>query len=112
MRRARAQAYGLAGAAFGLGFVAGPVLGGLLGAAAQSWISRSVRADEQGTVQGALTGIGAVAETVVPITAGLAFGWSLTYAWPGSVYLGAAVFAAGSALLLAATPDVAPRAVE
>ncbi|GAB3840967.1 TCR/Tet family MFS transporter [Micromonospora andamanensis] len=82
------------------------VLGSLAGTAAQSWISRAVRADEQGTVQGALTGIGAVAETVVPITAGVAFGWSLTYASPGSVYLGAAVFAAGSALLLAATPDV------
>ncbi|GIJ31149.1 MFS transporter [Micromonospora sediminimaris] len=87
------------------------VLGSLAGAAAQSWISRSVRADEQGTVQGALTGIGAVAETVVPITAGVAFGWSLTYASPGLVYLGAAVFAAGSALLLAATPDVVPRAM-
>nr|WP_275410268.1 MFS transporter [Micromonospora andamanensis] len=82
------------------------VLGSLAGTAAQSWISRAVRADEQGTVQGALAGIGAVAETVVPITAGVAFGWSLTYASPGSVYLGAAVFAAGSALLLAVTPDV------
>ncbi|WBB90894.1 MFS transporter [Verrucosispora sp. WMMC514] len=82
------------------------VLGSLAGVAAQAWISRTARADEQGTVQGALTGIGAVAETVVPITAGVAFGWSLTYASPGSVYLGAAVFAAGAALLLAATPDV------
>ncbi len=43
----------------------------------------------------------------MPITAGVAFGWSLTYASPGLVYLGAAVFAAGAALLLAATPDVA-----
>ncbi|MBQ1024814.1 MFS transporter [Micromonospora sp. C95] len=82
------------------------VLGSLAGAAAQSWIARAVRAEEQGTVQGALTGIGAVAETIVPITAGVAFGWSLTYASPGSVYLGAAVFAAGAALLLATTPDV------
>ncbi|MBQ1052614.1 MFS transporter [Micromonospora sp. C51] len=88
------------------------VLGSLAGAAAQSWIARTVRADEQGTVQGALTGIGAVAETVVPVTAGVAFGWSLTYASPGLVYLGAAVFAAGAALLLAATPDVAPKAME
>ncbi|MGC1213437.1 MAG: MFS transporter [Micromonospora sp.] len=82
------------------------VLGSIGGAAGQSWISRSVRADEQGTVQGALTGIGAVAETVVPVAAGTAFGWSLTYASPGLVFVGAAAFAASSALLLAATPDV------
>jgi DHA1 family tetracycline resistance protein-like MFS transporter len=82
------------------------VLGSVGGAAAQSWISRSVRANEQGTVQGALTGIGAVAETVVPVAAGAAFGWSLAYASPGLVFVGAAAFAAFAALLLAATPDV------
>lgn len=82
------------------------VLGSLAGAATQSWISRSVRADEQGTVQGALTAIGAGAETVVPAAAGVAFGWSLTYASPGLVFVGAAACAAVSALLLAATPDV------
>ncbi|GAA3529804.1 TCR/Tet family MFS transporter [Nonomuraea rosea] len=82
------------------------VLGSVGGAAAQSWISRNVRADEQGTVQGALTGIGAIAETVVPVAAGAAFGWSLAYASPGLVFVGAAAFAALSALLLAATPDV------
>lgn len=80
------------------------VLGSVGAAAAQSWISRGVRAHEQGTVQGALTGIGAVAETVVPVAAGTAFGWSLAYASPGLVFVGAAVFAAGSALLLASTP--------
>ncbi|MGB2571770.1 MFS transporter [Micromonospora citrea] len=83
------------------------VLGSLAGAAAQSWVSRSVRADEQGTVQGALTGIGAVAETVVPVAAGAAFGWLLAYASPGLVFVGAAACAALSALLLAATPETA-----
>ncbi|MEV4112286.1 MFS transporter [Nonomuraea sp. NPDC049695] len=82
------------------------VLGSVGGAAAQSWISRNVRDDEQGTVQGALTGIGAVAETVVPVAAGTVFGWSLAYASPGLVFVGAAAFMALSALLLAATPDV------
>ncbi|MGX7674082.1 MFS transporter [Plantactinospora sp. DSM 117369] len=81
------------------------VLGSVGGAAARSWISRNVRADEQGTVQGALTGIGAIAETVVPVAAGTAFGWSLTNASPGLVFVGAAAFAAVSTLLLAATPD-------
>jgi DHA1 family tetracycline resistance protein-like MFS transporter len=88
------------------------VLSSVGGAAARSWISRNVRADEQGTVQGALTGIGAVAETVVPVTAGAAFGWSLAYASPGLVFVGAAAFGAVSALLLAATPDVRTAPIE
>jgi DHA1 family tetracycline resistance protein-like MFS transporter len=82
------------------------MLGSVGGAAAQSWISRTVRADEQGTVQGTLTGIGAVAETLVPVAAGTAFGWLLAYAAPGLVFAGAAASAVLSALLLAATPDV------
>ncbi|WP_194821992.1 MFS transporter [Micromonospora sp. S-DT3-3-22] len=133
---ARARAYGLVGAASGLGFVAGPTVGGLLGvvwlagtafvtapwllylllavgvlastggAAAQSWLSRVVPADGRGTVQGALTGVGAAAETVVPVLAGTAFAWSLVHASPGLVFVGAAVFAAGSTLLLVTTPDL------
>ncbi|MFY1684645.1 MFS transporter [Micromonospora sp. WMMD730] len=81
------------------------VLAAAGGAAAQSWLSRIVPADERGTVQGALTGVGAVAETVVPVLAGTAFAWSLAHASPGLVFVGAAVFAAGSTLLLATTPD-------
>ncbi|TDC41518.1 MFS transporter [Micromonospora sp. KC213] len=81
------------------------VLGSVAGPATQSWISRNVRADEQGTVQGALTGLGAVAETLVPVAAGAAFGWSLAYASAGLVFLGAAAFAALSTLLLATMPD-------
>jgi len=83
------------------------VLGAVGGAAGQSWISRSAGAGEQGTVQGALSGIGALAETVVPVTAGAVFGWSLAYGAPGLVFAGAAVFGAVSALLLAATPGPA-----
>jgi MFS transporter, DHA1 family, tetracycline resistance protein len=83
------------------------VLGSVGGAAAQAWISRTVRADEQGTVQGALTGIGAIAETLVPVTAGAAFGWTLAHASPGLVFAGAATFAAAATLLLLTTP--APR---
>jgi DHA1 family tetracycline resistance protein-like MFS transporter len=81
------------------------VLGSIGATAGQSWTSRTVRADEQGTVQGALTGISAIAETVVPLAAGSAFGWSMTYGLPGLVFLVAAAFAACSALLLASTPD-------
>jgi DHA1 family tetracycline resistance protein-like MFS transporter len=80
------------------------VVGSVGAVAAQSWISRSARADEQGTVQGALTGIGAIAETVVPVAAGAAFGWSMAYGQPGLMFVVAAVFAAASALLMAATP--------
>ncbi|MFG1604550.1 MFS transporter [Actinoplanes sp. NPDC049265] len=83
------------------------VLGGAGGPAAQSWISRITRPDEQGTVQGALTGLGAVAETVVPVAAGAVLGWSLAYQAPGLIFIGAAAAAAVSTLLLAATPVVA-----
>jgi MFS transporter, DHA1 family, tetracycline resistance protein len=85
------------------------VLSSVGGAAAQSWVSRSIRAGEHGTVQGALTGIGAAAEMVVPVAAGTVFGWSLAHASPGLVLVGAAVFAALSVLLLSATPDARLR---
>jgi DHA1 family tetracycline resistance protein-like MFS transporter len=84
------------------------VLSSVGGAAAQSWMSRAAGADEQGTVQGALTGISAIAETVVPIGASTAFAWSLTYSLPGLVFLAAAAFAGASTLWLAATPAASP----
>ncbi|MBB2947664.1 DHA1 family tetracycline resistance protein-like MFS transporter [Actinoplanes lutulentus] len=82
------------------------ILGSIAGAASQSWLSGVVGPDEQGTVQGALTGIGAVAETVVPVTAGAVFAWSLSYATPGLIFLAAAAFTAASALLLSTTPAI------
>ncbi|WP_051799753.1 MFS transporter [Catenuloplanes japonicus] len=75
------------------------------GAAELSWVSRTVHDDEQGTVQGALTGIGAAAETAVPLAAGVIFGWSLAYAFPGLVFVVAAGFRLMSAFLLATTPQ-------
>jgi DHA1 family tetracycline resistance protein-like MFS transporter len=86
------------------------VLGGIGAAATQSWISNATGADEQGTVNGALTATGAIAEMAVPVTAGAAFAWSLTAATPGAVFIGAALFAAASALLLASTPSPSPGA--
>ncbi|MBM7081511.1 hypothetical protein [Micromonospora humidisoli] len=56
------------------------VLATVGGVAVQAWLSRIVRAEEQGTVQGALTGMGAAAESVVPVPAGAVFAWSL-FAW-------------------------------
>jgi DHA1 family tetracycline resistance protein-like MFS transporter len=87
------------------------VLGSIGGAAAQSWISRATGADEQGTVNGALTGSSAIAEMVVPVAAGAAFAWSLTHSLAGLVFVGAAFFAAASTLILAATAatDHTPR---
>ncbi|WP_422769846.1 MFS transporter [Plantactinospora sp. WMMC1484] len=82
------------------------VIGSIGGAAVLSWISRTARADEQGIVQGAVTGVGSVAETLVPVAAGAVFGWSLAYASPGLIFVGAAVFAAASAILLVVTPDL------
>lgn len=80
------------------------VLGVFGGAAAQSWLTRCTGPGEQGTVQGALTGVGAMAEAIVPVTAGVAFGGLLTYGNPGLLFVLAALLAAGSALLYAVTP--------
>lgn len=81
------------------------VLGVLAVAATMSWISRQIGDDEHGTVQGALSGITAAAETVVPAAAGAVFGASLAYGMPGLVFVLAAILAAVSALLLTRTPD-------
>jgi DHA1 family tetracycline resistance protein-like MFS transporter len=74
------------------------------GAAERSWLSRSIGAGEQGTVQGALTGVGAIAEACVPVTAGVAFASLISYGSPALIFAGAAVFAAASAFLLLTTP--------
>ncbi|MEU4623938.1 MFS transporter [Actinoplanes sp. NPDC023801] len=78
------------------------------GAAERSWISRGIRPGEQGTVQGALTGVGAMAEACVPVTAGVAFASLISYGSPALIFAGAAVFAAASTLLLATTPGQHP----
>jgi DHA1 family tetracycline resistance protein-like MFS transporter len=75
--------------------------------AAQSWISRSIGAAEQGTVQGALTGVGAIAEACVPVTAGVIFGSLIGYGHPPLIFAAAAAFAATSTFLLATTREPA-----
>jgi DHA1 family tetracycline resistance protein-like MFS transporter len=75
------------------------------GVAAQSWISRSIRTDEQGAVHGALTGVAAVAETCVPVTAGLAFACLISYGSPALIFAGAAFFAAAGTILLTTVRD-------
>lgn len=85
------------------------ILASIGGASAQSWISRTTGADEQGTVQGALTSGAALAEAAIPAMASALFAWSLTWGFPGLPFLGAGVVAAsGAALLAAAEPS--PRA--
>jgi DHA1 family tetracycline resistance protein-like MFS transporter len=79
------------------------ILSGIGGAAAQSWISRTSGADEQGTVQGALTSGAALAEAVIPMAASALFAWSLPRGFPGLPFLVAAVFAALGASILATT---------
>lgn len=87
------------------------VLAAVGGAASQSWISRSTGADEQGTVQGALTGGAALAEALIPLAATALFAWSLPHGVPGLAFVVAGAFAATSAVLLATTGrpgDLAP----
>jgi len=83
----------------GLGSVA--TLGGN---ASQTWISEAAGADEQGTVNGALTGMSAIAEAGVPTVATAVFAWSLAVPLPGLVLVLASAVAAGSALAFARAP--------
>ncbi len=76
------------------------VLSAIGGAASSSWISRVTGADEQGTVQGALTGGAALAEALIPAGASAIFAWSLPHGLPGLAFVAAAAFAAASAVLL------------
>ncbi|WP_433795902.1 MFS transporter [Actinoplanes sp. CA-252034] len=84
------------------------VAGSFGGAAAQSWFARNIGAGEQGTVQGALTGVSAIAEACVPVTAGVIFGFLIGYGHPPLIFAAAAAFAAVSTSLLATTRDLAP----
>lgn len=87
----------------GLGSVAA-----LGGNASQTWISEAAGADEQGTVNGALTGMSAIAEAGVPAVATAVFAWSLAVPLPGLVLVLAGAVAAGSALVFARAPGL-PR---
>jgi DHA1 family tetracycline resistance protein-like MFS transporter len=86
----------------GLGSVAA-----LGGNASQTWISEAAGADEQGTVNGALTGMSAIAEAGVPTVATAVFAWSLAVPLPGLVLVLAGAVAAGSALAFARAPGPA-----
>jgi MFS transporter, DHA1 family, tetracycline resistance protein len=92
----------------GLGSIAA-----LGGNACATWITEASDADEQGTVQGALTGISAVAEAGVPVAATTVFACSVGTPVPGPVLVLAGAVAAVSALVLARAPRPAhenPRA--
>jgi DHA1 family tetracycline resistance protein-like MFS transporter len=74
------------------------------GNASQTWITEASDPDEQGTIQGALTGISAIAEAGVPAVATTIFAWSLATRLPGLVLVLAGSLAATSALVLARAP--------
>jgi MFS transporter, DHA1 family, tetracycline resistance protein len=80
-------------------------LGGIADVAARTWVSRLTRAHEQGAVQGAMSAIGSLAETVVPVAATGLFAWSLRVHLPGLVLLcGAAALVVGAWIAATAQP--------
>ena len=83
----------------GLGSVAA-----LGGNATQTWITQACDTEEHGAVQGALTGISAIAEAGVPPVATAIFAWSLATPIPGMVLVLAGLVAAASALVLTRAP--------
>src|SRR5262249_36211585 len=72
--------------------------------ASQTWITEATDPDEQGTVQGALAGINAIAEAGIPAVATATFAWSLAIPLPGLVLVLAGAVAAASALVLTRAP--------
>ena len=76
--------------------------------ATQSWITGVTGDDEQGTVQGALTGISAIAETAVPVAATTVFAWSLRIPMPGLILILAAAFAVAAAVTMSRAPQPQP----
>jgi MFS transporter, DHA1 family, tetracycline resistance protein len=80
--------------------IAAASLSGISGPAVQGLISRSVGADEQGAVQGALTSLGSVAGVIGPPLATGLFGFFISAGAP--VKLPGAAFFFSSALTLAA----------
>ncbi len=72
--------------------------GGICQPAIQAMITRGVRADEQGAVQGAMTGLQSVSAIVGPLIGASVFAWSIAptnrFDIPGAAYLSSALLAA------------------
>ena len=68
-------------------------LGGIAMPACQALITKSVRADEQGAVQGALMGMQNLANIAGPLMGGYLFEWSIAVQppLPGAVFFGSAI---------------------
>lgn len=95
-------------------------LGGISGPAAQGMVSRSVGADEQGAVQGAMTSLSSLAGIIGPLVSTGLFGWFMGPRAP-MILPGAPFFVASGLSVLALgltvralrwkAPEVAPGAV-
>ncbi|HEY2796116.1 MAG TPA: MFS transporter [Micromonosporaceae bacterium] len=81
------------------------VVAGLAAAALDTLIANATGASEQGTVQGALGGMAALAEAVVPVAALSLLAATLPTAWPGAVFAIAAVALSGSLYALRSNGD-------
>ena len=78
------------------------------GTATQTWITARTGDDEHGAVQGALTGIAAIAEAGVPAVAAALFAYGVGIGAPGLVLVLAGVVAAVSAVVLAQASAAGP----
>jgi len=76
------------------------VIAGLSAAAVSTLIANATDPNEQGTVQGACGGIGALTGTVVPVAAAALFAITIHTRWPGMVFAVGAVMLVGSAAAL------------
>ena len=96
--------YALSSAGWGIyATIAFASLGGIAGPSCQALITRTVRGDQQGAVQGSLTSVQNLANIVGPVLGASVFAWSIDKANagvpPGSVYFVSAALAVGSFLV-------------
>jgi DHA1 family tetracycline resistance protein-like MFS transporter len=89
-------------------------LGGIAMPANQALITKSVAPDQQGAVQGSLTGVTSLANIAGPLIGSAVFAWSIAPArdatWPGAVYYASAALGAiGLLIAIAALRRTPPR---
>ncbi|GAA3454004.1 MFS transporter [Dactylosporangium matsuzakiense] len=96
--------FGLAGPALIVPCMVLGSLAALGGTATQTWITTRTAADEQGAVQGALTGIAAIAEAGVPAAATAVFAYGVGGGAPGLVLVLAGAVGVASTVVLARAP--------
>ncbi len=107
----RAANFGIVGAAFGLGFILGPAVGGVGNPALNAILTQDVPATGQGELQGAASSLTSLASVLAMWAMPTLFAWfsgpSAPVSFPGAAFLAAALCELGALALFARRPGKA-----